>query len=106
MLPAAAGIVSAAVWVYLRAARGGFWRMRDRAHECPEPAAAPRIAAVIPGRNEAATIALAVRSLARQDYAGELFLFVVDDHSSDATASIARQAADETSSPERIAILQ
>ena len=61
------GAASAAIWVYLIALRGGFWRIRVE----PAPgvgAAAARVMAVIPARDEAAVIGRAVSSLLAQRY--------------------------------------
>lgn len=86
-----------AAWIWLIAARGGFWRARPRLDGPADAAAAPSdwpaVAAVIPARNEAATIARAVASLAGQDYPGPLSIVVVDDDSDDGTADLARAAA-------------
>ena len=51
------------------------------------------MAVIVPARNEAEVIGRAVSSLLRQDFDGELRLFVVDDNSTDGTASAARAAA-------------
>lgn len=53
----------------------------------------PAVIAIIPARNEAAVIASAMTSLLAQDYPGRLDVVLVDDHSSDDTARLARQAA-------------
>jgi len=47
--------VSLAIWIYLILGRGGFWRVQLWDADAPsnEPAAWPRVAAVIPARNEA-----------------------------------------------------
>jgi hopene-associated glycosyltransferase HpnB len=79
---------SLATWIYLLFFRGGFWRVREQ----PAPASgviSKSVAVVIPARNEAAVIGQAVASLLNQDYDGRIHVFVVDDHSSDATASSA-----------------
>ena len=55
----------------------------------------PRVVAIVPARNEAETIAATIASLARQDYPGLFSIVVVDDHSGDGTAVLARQAAGE-----------
>jgi hopene-associated glycosyltransferase HpnB len=88
----ALGILVAAIWLYLLLGRGWFWRI---AEPPPPPAAgpAPRIAAIIPARNEADVVADAISSLASQRYSGAFHIFLVDDHSSDGTAAIARAAA-------------
>ena len=90
-----ASIVSLVVWIYLALFHGWFWRALDESAPVGE-APARRVAVVIPARNEAETIARSARSLARQDYAGELRIFVVDDHSTDGTANQARSISGVT----------
>jgi hopene-associated glycosyltransferase HpnB len=79
------GVVSVAVWIYLLAFRGGFWVIRNRDRE---GVAAPgvNVTIIIPARDEEANIGQAIDSLVHQ-----ATVIVVDDHSSDATAEIARQ---------------
>ncbi|MGA3099682.1 MAG: glycosyltransferase [Bryobacteraceae bacterium] len=93
MLLAAAGAVSVAVWLYLLAGRGGFWRMRETRFQGVLPAAAPSVVAVMPARNEAETVGRSVASLAAQRYPGAFHIVVVDDASTDGTADAARAAA-------------
>ncbi len=50
------------------------------------------ITVLIAARNEAASIADTLRSLAGQDYAGEVSVFLVDNGSTDATAALATEA--------------
>jgi hopene-associated glycosyltransferase HpnB len=74
--------------------RGGFWRADQRLpRQVAEHDPWPAVTAVIPARNEAATIQRAVASLLRQDYPGPFHVIVVDDGSVDATAELARKAA-------------
>ncbi len=87
------GLTVVAIWVYLLAGRGAFWRIREDRAESKLPAAAPSVAAVIPARNEAETVGLAVTSLAAQKYPGEFHIVVADDASNDGTAKVARSAA-------------
>ena len=86
-------IAAAAIWIYLLAGRGGFWRMRDAPAEGGLREPAPRIVAVIPARNEAAVVGRAIASLARQRYPGEFHIVLVDDDSTDGTGAAARAAA-------------
>lgn len=83
-------------WIYLLLFRGRFWRVRSE-DAAPQAAAgagsAPRIAAIVPARNEAALIAISVVSLLDQDIEGELRVWVVDDHSDDSTRLRAIEAA-------------
>ena len=91
-----AGVVSCAalaIWLYLLVARGGFWRCNQRDDwELCEPARWPRVAAVVPARNEAEVIGESIGSLLAQDYRGAWTIVLVDDDSSDGTADVARRA--------------
>jgi len=82
-------------WIYLLAARGAFWRAEPLRSAAPRDEASPprRIVAVVPARDEAATISLTVTSLLCQDYGLPLVVVVVDDGSADGTAEVARRAA-------------
>ena len=51
----------------------------------------PRVAIVIPARDEAATIQACIASCAAQNYPGEFQIYLVDDHSTDGTAELARE---------------
>jgi hopene-associated glycosyltransferase HpnB len=82
------GAASLAAWIYLLAARGGFWRIREVPDPQPVPPH-PAVAIVIPARNEETVIANAVSSLLRQNYPGRFHIFLVDDHSTDATVAAA-----------------
>src|SRR6266568_6515314 len=93
-------LLSLLIWLVLFFAWGNFWRVWefDSDHaQFPSPAKWPRVTAAIPARNEAASIAEVVRALALQDYAGEFSAIVVDDHSDDGTADLARRTAIEVS---------
>src|SRR5690242_16664812 len=93
-MAAAIGAISLAVWIYLLAGRGGFWRMREEtAPELPGDTAPPDVVAVVPARNEAEAIGHSIGSLAAQRYTGEFRMVVADDASDDGTAAIARAAA-------------
>ena len=98
---------SLCIWVVLTFFRGGFWqlaRFDDDAVRHPAPASWPRIMAVLPARNEAETIGPTVQSLANQQYLGDFRIIVVDDHSEDATAELAHQAAKSAGAADRVAI--
>jgi hopene-associated glycosyltransferase HpnB len=81
--------VALAIWIYLLAARGAFWRMREDP-EPPATAGERSVIAVIPARNEADAVGRAVKSLTAQ-----VPVVVVDDSSDDGTGAIARDAGAE-----------
>ena len=94
------------LWLYLLAGRGGFWlaRNRDDQPEPEAPALWPKIVAVIPARDEAASIGQTVQSLLGQDYL-DLHAIVVDDGSQDGTAMVASQAAAAAAASDRVTVL-
>ncbi len=87
------------MWLYLLTARGQFWRDKPETVVFPPPANWPRIAAVIPARNEAPIIATTIGSIAAQDYPGDLGIVLVDDNSDDGTGDLARVAVAEATRP-------
>jgi hopene-associated glycosyltransferase HpnB len=95
-----------AIWLYLLAARGGFWRAAERDDDTPVwQGPWPVIAAVIPARDEAACVGETVASLLRQDYPGAFSVILVDDQSRDATAEVARAAAVALGAADRLTVL-
>jgi hopene-associated glycosyltransferase HpnB len=63
------------------------------------------IAAIIPARNEAEGIGRALGSLLRQEFSGNLRVFVVDDNSSDGTANAARAAAKMSGAADKLTVI-
>ncbi|HTC52363.1 MAG TPA: glycosyltransferase [Steroidobacteraceae bacterium] len=95
------------IWLYLALARGGFWRVRRLLSTDVAPlGASARVVAIIPARNEASVIGLAVQSLLAQDFAGELHIVVVDDASTDGTAAMVRTAATQAGALERVTLIR
>ncbi|MGD0702868.1 MAG: glycosyltransferase [Trebonia sp.] len=96
---AIAGVVSAAAWIYLVAAHGGFWRTGQRLPTGRAggawPASWPAVVAVVPARNEADSLPATLPGLLAQDYPGEFRVFVVDDGSDDGTAAIAAELGEK-----------
>jgi len=87
-----------AIWVYLLFFRGGFWLGRESdARDPPLPRQSgepwPRVAAVVPARNEAAMLPQSLGSLLAQDYAPPITIILVDDQSEDGTSDVARRVA-------------
>ncbi|MEO0983154.1 MAG: glycosyltransferase [Pseudomonadota bacterium] len=89
----ALALVSLAVWIGLLFAHGGFWRCDQRLTPAPAPMNWPRVAVVIPARDEAETIRDVVASHMASDYPGQLDVFLVDDGSTDGTAEAAGAGA-------------
>jgi len=101
--------ISLAIWIVLTFFRGAFWQLSQFDDDI-EPSLSlkewPRVAAVLPARNEADSIARAVESLISQDYPGELHIIVVDDNSQDETATLAQKAADACRASDRVTVIQ
>ena len=102
--PTLVAAIPLAIWIYLLLARGHFWRLSEDKIKPKLLENWPRVVAVVPARNEAPTISQAVSSLAKQDYPGDFSIIVVDDHSEDGTAAVARQAAEASRAAQRLTI--
>jgi hopene-associated glycosyltransferase HpnB len=97
------------IWLYLLAARGGFWlalqRDDDGVGAGVADRARPTVAAVIPARDEAACVGDTVTSLLRQTYPGTFGVILVDDQSHDGTAQVARDAAATLGAADRLTVV-
>ncbi|MBU6487903.1 MAG: glycosyltransferase [Burkholderiales bacterium] len=102
-------VLSLIIWCVLLFARGGFWRTRCAQKVGAEAIEAfgawPAVVAVVPARNEADVIGAAVTSLIEQAYEGAFHVVVVDDHSTDGTADVARAAALARGVSERLTVI-
>ncbi len=96
-------IVSLLIWIYLLGLRGQFWRMNQRLSASDSQNAS--VCVVIPARNEADLLPMTLRSLLTQNYSSTLNIVLVDDHSSDGTAEIARETAKELGKSDQLEIL-
>jgi hopene-associated glycosyltransferase HpnB len=100
-----------AIWLYLIAARGGFWRAATRDDDgglmVPSTALSrwPAVVAVVPARDEAETVGETIGALLRQDYRGPFAVVLVDDQSRDGTARLAREAAAAFGAGDRLEIV-
>jgi hopene-associated glycosyltransferase HpnB len=81
---ASVGLVA---WIYLTLLHGRFWILPKTPRQ--RKSATPRVAVIVPARNEAEAIEQSLFSLLQQEYAGEFHVFLVDDHSSDETRFLA-----------------
>ena len=88
-------LIPVAIWLYLLAARGQFWMMRERDDRdaASQPVRWPSVVAVVPARNEADVVAATVATVLAQDYPGPFRIVLVDDQSSDGTVAAARALA-------------
>ncbi|MEU6985293.1 glycosyltransferase [Streptomyces sp. NPDC046324] len=89
---------SLAAWGWLLLGQGFFWRTDQRlpspsGHARVEPEAWPRVAVVVPARDEAEVLPLSLPSLLAQDYPGEAEVLLVDDGSTDGTGKLAEELA-------------
>ncbi len=100
----AVAIIALAAWAYLLLGRGFFW-LPSRLPPAPAPARWPSVAIIVPARNEAPHVGAAIASLLDQRYEGVFSVVLVDDHSSDGTAAIARAAALGTGKADRLTIV-
>ena len=111
MAPLIIAAIVLATWLYLIAARGGFWRAAERDNDGAPPAVPPPIpgwppvTAVVPARNEAETVGETIASLLRQDYGGSFNVILVDDQSRDATTRVAREAAAALGAGDRLHVI-
>jgi len=102
-------IISLLIWVVLTFLRGAFWQVLAFDDDIAKQESLerwPRVVTIVPARNEAEFIARTVESLVKQEYAGELRVTVVDDHSEDGTGTLAREAALRAGGNERVLNLQ
>jgi hopene-associated glycosyltransferase HpnB len=102
--PTLLAAVPLAIWIYLFLARGNFWQLREDTLGPKALGNWPRVVAVVPARNEAATISQALLSLLKQDYPGGFSIIIVDDHSEDGTAALAQKVINESGASQRVKI--
>jgi hopene-associated glycosyltransferase HpnB len=90
---AAAGL---AVWIYLIAGRGDFWRaaVYGDSEALHDPQSWPPVVAIVPARDEVELIAKSLSSLLNLDYPGPFEVILVDDQSKDDSVKVANAIAD------------
>ncbi|MDP8966429.1 MAG: glycosyltransferase [Cyanobacteriota bacterium] len=99
-------LVSLAIWVVLLGFRGQFWQADQQIEvQATELEVLPSVCAVIPARNEAELLPLTLRSLLLQDYPGSLSVILVDDQSTDGTATVAQQVAQDLDKSSQLEVL-
>ena len=97
--------LSLMVWLYLWLFHGGFWRADQRLEAIDLPENPPAVTVIIPARDEADVIAESLTSLLHQDYPGALSIFLVDDNSSDDTATIGKKTAANAGMSDSVTII-
>src|SRR5215510_6283904 len=98
--------MSVLVWLYLLLVRGGFWRVsRHLPRSLPDERSSWRVAVIVPARNEAEVIGQSIMSLLRQTGNNSIHIFLVDDSSSDGTAEIAQQAAEQAGKSKDLTVI-
>lgn len=101
-------VLSLLIWLGLFFFNGQFWQIWNSdadAEVVAPPSVWPIVVAVVPARNEAATIAQTISALAKQKYPGQFSIIVVDDHSDDGTGALARKAAAEAGASGSVGVL-
>ncbi|AFY77993.1 hopene-associated glycosyltransferase HpnB [Pleurocapsa sp. PCC 7327] len=100
-------IISAIIWIYLLGFRGQFWRSNQRFKpQTIELESYPSVTAIIPARNEAELLPIALRSVLNQDYPGSFSVILVDDRSTDGTANLAKEVAEKSSKPQQLKVIE
>ncbi|MBY0276893.1 glycosyltransferase [Candidatus Binatia bacterium] len=94
--------VVAVVWC-LHAILGRHWRIEPRLAAAAPAREQPRVVAVVPARNEATELPRTLGALLLQDEG--LHVVLVDDHSSDDTAEVARGIAADLGADSRLTVL-
>ncbi len=90
-------VISLVIWVILLCWRGQFWRCDQRLDaQTMVQAVWPSVCAIVPARNEASVLPVTLRSLLTQDYPGNFTVILVDDQSTDGTASVAEKLGVQT----------
>jgi hopene-associated glycosyltransferase HpnB len=100
-------VLSLTIWLWLLTFWGQFWRCDQRLDkaEATPPPHHPTICAVIPARNEAELLPVTLRSLLTQHYPGKFSIILVDDHSTDGTAQVARETTAALGKSEQLQVV-
>jgi hopene-associated glycosyltransferase HpnB len=103
--------LSLLIWIGLLCFRGQFWQADQRLEVVDmslsplSPEAYPSVCAIIPARNEADLLPITLRSLLTQEYPGSFCTLLVDDQSTDGTATVARQTAEDLNKSSQLEVL-
>lgn len=102
----AAGGLALTIWLLLVFARGNFWRLSKIVVPNVAPPSPARVVAVIPARNEAEVIARCLESLLSFPDSELVHVFVVNDHSTDATSALAIEVGAKLGQKARLTVMQ
>jgi hopene-associated glycosyltransferase HpnB len=94
------------IWLFLLLFWGNFWRSNQYfVTDLYNLKSSPTVCIVVPARNEAEVIEASLTSLLEQDYLGNFWVVLVDDHSSDRTQEIAQATANKLNKAEKLKII-
>lgn len=93
------------IWIGLLIFRGAFWQVSEVIEDMSIGDSYPTVCAVIPARNEADLIGKSLKSILCQDYPGKFNIILIDDNSSDGTASVALQTAENLNKTQNLHII-
>jgi len=98
------GLAVVVAWAYLTFAYGSFW-IPLFPESAPLRAQMPSVDIIVPARNEAKILPLSLPSLLTQEYSGSWRIILIDDHSDDGTADIAREIALKAGKQDRLTVI-
>ena len=99
------GLLSTAGWVYMAFYRGWFWKTDVRLTGYARLRGRwPRVAVIVPARNESGVLPQTLASLLKQDYPGAFHVYVVDDSSTDSTGDTASNIAQFNGQSNRLTV--
>ncbi|NES99022.1 MAG: glycosyltransferase [Sphaerospermopsis sp. SIO1G1] len=99
-------ILSLIIWLCLILFWGQFWRVDQQLQiESSTCTKFPTVCIIVPARNEAEVITVTLRSLLLQDYPGNFQVLLVDDQSTDETASLAVEISEEFDQTAKLKII-
>lgn len=93
------------IWIGLLIFRGAFWQVSEVIEDISIGDFYPTVCAVIPARNEADLLGKTLKSILCQDYPGTFNIVLVDDNSSDGTASVALKTAENLNKTQHLHVI-
>ncbi len=94
------------IWLFLLIFWGNFWRSNQYVDDdYPKLKSYPKVAIIVPARDEADVIEKSIESLLTQKYLGNVSVVLIDDNSCDRTAEIALKAANQLQKSQQLKII-